>query len=707
MVKVIYDKDGDGIVDSAKTLNGLQSSITELNYLKGVTGNIQTQINSLSGSINLKDTHKATYSALISTTGMQKGDAYIVDADENKAGAQTWYTWNGTSWVFISAASVTARDFSLNPLDINTESTGILSENRIDSTIARKSDIPTISNLVLLETYTQSDSDIANAVSNIHSHSNKALLDSYNQTNSSIANAVNQSHKHDNKIVLDNLSTDTSDRLLYKGKLIEGTGSGGGGISDLSNFTTDDLKESTNRFYVTPTEKANIQNLANIVNTQSSMNTTLNTIIQELPSDVSATNRLITTNAVNDKVSNIKFVNLKDVDSLIKPNSFVITDSTGTKVTYRQSIKDLILINKVIDKDGLSFTDIPMLQFDDMSGTLKGDGTLELKLKNLFTTNLKDMPTTFADNSVLVSNATKQTYELRDIATLTNSHENKTFTIAPTDWFWSNTDNCYMCEIVHNLASTSLVLGKYDNFNNEISNVFSKVENSNAILLKCQTQQPCRIVINCSQGTVGDGTGSNTGAMVTASDFIDDTRVRSDKTYSSQNIANTLKNYSQVNLTYSKAQSDAMFASKTSEHIHDNLDVLKQLTSDVDKNLYFGGQKLLLNFQPNTYQQKWNGASQTTQATLVNVNSICIANKINAIMNSEFTIQNNIVSVNDTEDNKPANQIHLVILDNTLKILDIYIKPSEVQKYILGISQNISIMVQATNFDAIYTMTSY
>lgn len=46
MLKSVYDIDNDGIVDSAATLSGLQSSIAELNFVKGVTSAIQTQINS-------------------------------------------------------------------------------------------------------------------------------------------------------------------------------------------------------------------------------------------------------------------------------------------------------------------------------------------------------------------------------------------------------------------------------------------------------------------------------------------------------------------------------------------------------------------------------------------------------------------------------------------------------------------------------------
>lgn len=46
MRKAVYDTNEDGIVDAAETLDGLTASVTELNYMDGVTSNVQTQIDS-------------------------------------------------------------------------------------------------------------------------------------------------------------------------------------------------------------------------------------------------------------------------------------------------------------------------------------------------------------------------------------------------------------------------------------------------------------------------------------------------------------------------------------------------------------------------------------------------------------------------------------------------------------------------------------
>ena len=55
MLKSVYDTDNDGIVDKAETLNdganALSATIPELNYVHGVTGSIQTQLNGKQGTL--------------------------------------------------------------------------------------------------------------------------------------------------------------------------------------------------------------------------------------------------------------------------------------------------------------------------------------------------------------------------------------------------------------------------------------------------------------------------------------------------------------------------------------------------------------------------------------------------------------------------------------------------------------------------------
>lgn len=76
--------------------------------------------------------------------------------------------------------------------------------NEHQSSIAELDEMAhTHANKGLLDTYTQTNADIADAIAKKHSHSNKGLLDTYDQTNSNITDAVAKKHSHDNKGLLD------------------------------------------------------------------------------------------------------------------------------------------------------------------------------------------------------------------------------------------------------------------------------------------------------------------------------------------------------------------------------------------------------------------------------------------------------------------------------------------------------------------------
>jgi hypothetical protein len=61
-----------------------------------------------------------------------------------------------------------------------------------------------------------------------HTHSNKSLLDSYNQTNTDLADAVSMKHSHSNKSTLDKLSEDGSGNPTFNGNTIPTSGQTGG-----------------------------------------------------------------------------------------------------------------------------------------------------------------------------------------------------------------------------------------------------------------------------------------------------------------------------------------------------------------------------------------------------------------------------------------------------------------------------------------------
>lgn len=104
--------------------------------------------------------------------------------------------------------------------------------------------------------------DTTAAVVNNHTHSNKALLDTYTQTEANIADAVTKKHSHANQTALDNVSgVNTGDQdlsnLVVKNTTITGatktkiTYDSKGLVTSSTDATTADIADSTNKRYVT------------------------------------------------------------------------------------------------------------------------------------------------------------------------------------------------------------------------------------------------------------------------------------------------------------------------------------------------------------------------------------------------------------------------------------------------------------------------
>ena len=129
-------------------------------------------------------------------------------------------------------------------------------------------------------------------------------------------------------------------------------------------------------------------------------------------------------------------------------------------------------------------------------------------------------------------------YELKDPSEMMDAMENYESNIDISDW--SLVDDMYQKHITHNLQSTNLIVAFYDNTNTHVSNNY-KILSENAIIVYSTTTDPVKVIINCSQGTSSNKTG-NVGGSVSPSDFIDDNRIRSDRTYSSVKLESEFDN---------------------------------------------------------------------------------------------------------------------------------------------------------------------
>lgn len=113
-----FDVDGDGIVDisnSAKSLEGLSATITELNYLKGLSSNVQSQIDALVNGMTFKGEYNTYADMKASITDPQRGNLIYILVDEKVNQTNTQYIYDGEEWVFgggrtiVNDASTTSK----------------------------------------------------------------------------------------------------------------------------------------------------------------------------------------------------------------------------------------------------------------------------------------------------------------------------------------------------------------------------------------------------------------------------------------------------------------------------------------------------------------------------------------------------------------------------------------------------------------------
>ena len=176
-----------------KKLDGQEVTITEINYLKGLTMNVMDLVNMFSnGGVKIINTPVATYAELltIDKSSFIDGISYLVYvlADENHDNAKTTYLVDKVSETptYFGFAD-SQRDFTTNPIDLATEITGKLGIANMDSDAIKA--LFTVDNTYKTETATN------NAFS---THGAKAL---YDELLLAIGNKANSSdltaHKDD------------------------------------------------------------------------------------------------------------------------------------------------------------------------------------------------------------------------------------------------------------------------------------------------------------------------------------------------------------------------------------------------------------------------------------------------------------------------------------------------------------------------------
>lgn len=474
-------------------------------------------------------------------------------------------------------------------------------------------------------------------------------------------------------------------------------------LDDISAFTTADLTEAKGKYFVSSADKSNLLQLQSIINTQTNIQNQINTIGEKIANDASPSNKLVSKNTLNNKIKNSKFEDLLNTPTILSPDTFLVVDSTGTKVIMKDTFDQYI--QSIKDKNNVDFTKVKKLEFSNLQGNLKLDETLLLTAR-MYSTDILDMPTTFDTNKILVSDANSLSYKLKSIDELALLQENYNVNITSDNTDWVNpsitSSGKYEFILKHGLDSQNIIAMFYD-INNILIDVKYKILNNMEILIMLDNPIDIRVVVNCSQGTSSEQL-TNAKPQITASDFVDDIHTRIDKTYSSKKIEDMVFLLANKENIYNKTQANNIFASKTLEHSHANLYALNNLQEDTDGNLTYKGSKLMTQVEPFYHEDHWVNEDYIALKQLIDMRTIYNTLNFTTIVNSEFTIKNLKPSTTPIEDEDKA--LRLVVMDDTITILDVKILPQEVQKYLLGISPNTKVFVEGC-FSANYYVSAF
>ena len=193
-----------------KKIDGQTATVAEINFLTGVTANVQDQINNLGKSMTMYGVFgtKADLLASVSPTPVD-GNTAIVVADEDNNNKQMTYIYiaSNSAWTQVAESSVTVRDFTTNPIQLDTETTGTLSKDKIDTAIARLADV------LDKATYVGSAEGIVKQAD---------MLTGLTYTITALNDAIKDSHIHTNKTALDKIVSNGlgSNFLADNGKYI-------------------------------------------------------------------------------------------------------------------------------------------------------------------------------------------------------------------------------------------------------------------------------------------------------------------------------------------------------------------------------------------------------------------------------------------------------------------------------------------------------
>ena len=258
-----------------KKIDGQTATVAEINFLTGVTANVQEQINNLGKSMTMYGVFgtKADLLASVSPAPVD-GNTAIVVADEDNNNKQMTYIYiaSNSAWTQVAESSVKVRDFTTEPINLATETTGTLHKSKIDTAIARLADVldkttyrgtgdGIVKQADKLTGLTATIAALNQAVTDSHTHSNKTVLDKIvsngigsgfladNGKYINILHVDTTSPLYDSQIWIDNTDNTKPILKIYDGTdwiAISSASSGGASTADNVEYTNADYPSYTN-----------------------------------------------------------------------------------------------------------------------------------------------------------------------------------------------------------------------------------------------------------------------------------------------------------------------------------------------------------------------------------------------------------------------------------------------------------------------------
>lgn len=144
--------------------------------------------------------HSHTNLSLLDTYTQTEADLADAVAKKHTQGTDSTLDFGGVYEVSALELHDHLIDYT-NPHQVTKAQVGLSNVPNLDTSTAISS-AHTHNNLALLQTYTQTEINLADAVAKKHEHTNLALLETYDQTNADIISAINLKHTQNSDTVL-------------------------------------------------------------------------------------------------------------------------------------------------------------------------------------------------------------------------------------------------------------------------------------------------------------------------------------------------------------------------------------------------------------------------------------------------------------------------------------------------------------------------